>query len=302
MNIFEIRDIAHAIMDLLPDIRVLRVSRALDDVVQTHADYAIWQKCTGPADIYKFGLPKMLTGPHHNGFFIAAIGGNTRMLSHLSGKVNIALVLAVKNGHLDAVKFLIDAGADIHIHSSQPILLAYAGGHIAVVKFLIECGVVYRKCKALDSSAANGQLESIKFLIESGVDIGDDLHSSALMSAIRYKSLNIIEWLLDNAADVRLLGDQPLIMACINGSLDVVKLLIARGASVKSDQLAAACMHGHLEIVKFLVSAGADINPANQVPLISAVDHGKWDIVEFLLVSGAQFFCKTESAAATVYR
>lgn len=58
-------------------------------------------------------------------------------------------------------------------------------------------------------------------------------------------------------------GAPPLWCAAAAGHLDVVKLLIAHGASVNSTTrtnstpLRAACFDGHLEIVKYLILHGA---------------------------------------------
>lgn len=54
--------------------------------------------------------------------------------------------------------------------------------------------------------------------------------------------------------------------ACLNGKLDVVKLLIKSGANVNAinkdgySPLFVACENGYDNIVQFLLSAGADVN------------------------------------------
>jgi ankyrin repeat protein len=63
----------------------------------------------------------------------------------------------------------------------------------------------------------------------------------------------------------------PLFVACQEGHLDIVKVLISAGADVNSSQkytnfsfcesmLMTACSSGHYEIAKVLITAGADVN------------------------------------------
>jgi ankyrin repeat protein len=88
----------------------------------------------------------------------------------------------------------------------------------------------------------------------------------------------------------------PLMIASLNGNLEIVKSLISEGADVnaKDNYGFTALMHavvgGSLEIVKLLVSAGADINATvyNTSPLLIAYQMGHDEIVEYLIASGAE--------------
>jgi ankyrin repeat protein len=85
--------------------------------------------------------------------------------------------------------------------------------------------------------------------------------------------------------------------AARTGALDVVTLLLARGASVgaRDDRrgqtaLMWAAAEGHAEVVRVLVSAGADLNarvPSGFTPLLFAVREGRLDAVRALLKAGA---------------
>ena len=61
----------------------------------------------------------------------------------------------------------------------------------------------------------------------------------------------------------------PLYLACKNGYLEIVKILIENNACLEmtcdddSTPLHIACENNHLEIVKFLITEGVDVNRDN---------------------------------------
>ena len=67
-----------------------------------------------------------------------------------------------------------------------------------------------------------------------------------------------------NAADED--GKTPLMYACENGHLEVVRAFIASGAVVHAADenyrtpLMYACANGHIEVAKTLIAAGANVN------------------------------------------
>ncbi len=87
--------------------------------------------------------------------------------------------------------------------------------------------------------------------------------------------------------------DTPLHLAAKAGDLELVELMLAKGADADaagrygSTPLLAAINKGHLPVVRRLIKAGAEINPEDPgpggVPLIQAVSQGATDIsmVEF---------------------
>lgn len=96
--------------------------------------------------------------------------------------------------------------------------------------------------------------------------------------------------------DKHLRHDLPLYWACLNGHLEVAKVLVAAGALVncpncmQATPLHAAVSNGHLQVVEFLVGKGADLNTADifgRSPLIAAASGGHAKAVEYLLGRGA---------------
>ncbi|KAJ8728142.1 hypothetical protein PYW08_016527 [Mythimna loreyi] len=109
---------------------------------------------------------------------------------------------------------------------------------------------------------------------------------------------NLVSYLLDLGSPVDPMDDTnstPLMLASAAGRVDVVKLLIYKGADInkktmirKQSPLHYACSKGHLELAKLLIDFGADVNAADvtgATPLQRAAAQGRSAIVALLLKS-----------------
>lgn len=86
--------------------------------------------------------------------------------------------------------------------------------------------------------------------------------------------------------------DLPLYWACLNGQLEVARLLISAGAMVdlpncmRASPLQAAASNGHIKVMDLLVGKGADVNGTDMFgysPLLAAVSGGHLKAVQYLL-------------------
>jgi ankyrin repeat protein len=147
-------------------------------------------------------------------------------------------------------------------------------------------------------AAAFGNAQQMKFLLEAGADVNGQnaFHATALIWAggDAVKSRMLIE----HGADVNVRTQQgrtPLMVAARrNGSADLVRLLLEKGADVKSPgdtTLIAAAQSGDIEIMRLLIESGANVNCISprlgETPLHHAAVSGSVGAVRLLLAKGA---------------
>ncbi|KAF6993153.1 hypothetical protein CFC21_010085 [Triticum aestivum] len=174
---------------------------------------------------------------------------------------------AIMYGHLPAVRYLLDHGADLHQRRGKITLL-----HMAVV---------------------HGYYEIVKFLLARGANVHamSEL-GTPLMDATLRGFPSIVKILLEHKSDpnivTRILG--PLNMALDKSFVSCVKLLIQGGANVSGvfpyyDPLLTAAEKGLTEAIKCLLEAGANPNVFDRfgrLPIELAVEYGTREDVELL--------------------
>ncbi|MFZ4063274.1 MAG: ankyrin repeat domain-containing protein [Polynucleobacter sp.] len=142
-------------------------------------------------------------------------------------------------------------------------------------------------------------VSEVQSLLSKGIspNTKDPKGNPMLFVAIREKSLKVVDLLIANKSiDVNLTnksGETPLMIASIDGELEVDKLLVQKGAEVNRigwTPLHYACTTGKLEVAQYLVANGAKVNalsPSDTTPLMMAVHSGNDQLVKFLLDKGA---------------
>ncbi|CAH0017361.1 unnamed protein product [Clonostachys rhizophaga] len=181
------------------------------------------------------------------------------------------LMRAARHGHLAIVKLLLDSGADVNVQggpNDNALMCALQGNHREVVDVLL-------------NRNAN-------------IHAGYWPANSALATATNYGSSALLARLLDmGTGDLNL--DRALYLAAERGNLEMVQLLLARGAGLEHDgagpgatPLMVASLHNHEAIVKVLINKGAKfyVNDGRSA-LTAATIGGHLHIVRLLLKSGA---------------
>jgi len=165
-----------------------------------------------------------------------------------------ALQAASENGHLDVVRYLIHAGADVNTPAAK----------------------VYGRT-ALQAAAGNGHLYVVKHLLAAGAEVnapaGFKFGLTALQAAVVAKDLPIVEILLHAGAATKTPPGGPrtctaLHMAARGGHLTIVEQLLDAGAdanAIRTDLIEATvlgeALEGqHAKVVDVLLDAGADVH------------------------------------------
>lgn len=127
-----------------------------------------------------------------------------------------------------------------------------------------------------------------------------------LMYAAKTGNIVRMSWLLSLCAQLQLkdrFGNTALTYACKSGHLEIVRELIARGASVNTDDgctpLYAASSSGHVEVVRELLAHGAWINPPGYYgsePLRVAQQRRHREVVRLLEAHGQEDFSSLHRA------
>ena len=177
---------------------------------------------------------------------------------------NSILFMVVECGYSDAVKCLVEHGANIHAMDDLPLRSASECGYIDVVKYLVEqeANIHVFNDLPLRKASECGYIDIVKYLVEQGANIHvrDD---EALCWASENGHLDVVKYLVEQGADIHVQDDDPLYWASTNGYFDIVKYLVEQGANIHALNdyaLRIASEYGYLDIVKYLVEQGADIH------------------------------------------
>ena len=175
-----------------------------------------------------------------------------------------ALIHACYAGDVDAVRYLVDAGADIDIESylnKTPLYEAVCAGATEVVAFLLEAGAYIADDDEtlLPNAARGGHTDVTRLLIEAGGDVEPWGGHLALVEACRYGYADIVDVLIDKGnADIEASEGEALLVAVRADKGGVVQTLIDHGASTERGDFAAlreAVALGHTGVVQALLGA-----------------------------------------------
>jgi ankyrin repeat protein len=187
----------------------------------------------------------------------ARVPGCREMLDYLfkhggNGRAKVqgytALMASAGNGDLDAVKCLLDHGADVQVRLSNgytALIGAAIAGNPQVVALLLERGADPNSVCKTDTgilqtpacmAAVMGRAECLRLLMAAGADVntqGGPFEQNALLGAATSSSKETMRLLLSRA-DVKATdwsGRTALDWAACRGETDIVKMLRAAGAT-----------------------------------------------------------------------
>lgn len=210
-----------------------------------------------------------------------------------------ALQAAAEQGHLAAVKLLLDYGADINHfsvqHSSGTALQAACDcGNEEVVEYLLSKGADPNKGGGryeYPIIVASMQPKILPHLLAApGIElnvVGGPGHGSPLVYAAASLPAEYIVQLIQAGADVNMVdldGDTPLMAAALVGDYECVKLLLEHGADImtispnRGTALEVALEEGHDECIKLLANRAVFIQRQLQI----SAEREEWLALEII--------------------
>ena len=246
------------------------------------------------------------------------------------------LMYAAAYGSVDAMKMLIDAGADVNAKNSfDATALMWCANDMAKVRLLIDKGAnVNARSKQgrtplMIASAGDGASQIVKLLIEKGADISvkDKSNSTALLEAVDANDNATIRLLIEKGADLNARnksGDTALMIASSYGNVEIMRTLLSKGADVNAVSAAVTdhvkngaialgnftalgyCVpYGGREAVKILLDAGAKVNVQDvrgMTPLMLAIgtDRADPEVIRLLLAGGADVKIKSKAGETAI--
>jgi ankyrin len=242
------------------------------------------------------------------------------------------LMYASRDGRMETVRMLLDAGAEINQRDANditPLIAAITNNHPDVARYLIERGAdikavdwygrtplwaaVETRNMDLDNATFENSidraplLELIQILLERGADPNARTKEVPPVRGDFLRITASLSW-------VDFTGQTPFITAALAGDVTVMKLLLSRGADPNiptfagtTALMAAAGVNwvfdqtydegqpALLEAVKLCVELGMDINAVNSMGLTAvhgAANRGSDEIIKYLASLGARLDVK----------
>lgn len=237
-----------------------------------------------------------------------------RILLELEYEINyiarsqLGVLSAVKSGHIDLFKFLLERHKpSTSSLQSQALLTAAEYGHAEIVRMMLEAGadVDTRGIggpSAIQLAASLGRADVVRLLLAAGADQTSKrvtcTFDDPLCRAASNGHEQVVQILLDAGEDVNgpSASDSPLYAAAGNEEIPMMRFLLERGADVHAHDCGAkaictAAARGYELVVRLLVANG--ISPdgprkINQSPMLSAMMGGQTHVIRTLTELGAK--------------
>ncbi|NIR44211.1 MAG: tetratricopeptide repeat protein [Gemmatimonadetes bacterium] len=225
---------------------------------------------------------------------------------------------AVRRGHVDMVRLLIERGARV---GPDDLVRAARSGSVELASLLLEHdldvnavgGDLGVNDTPLFAAAEKGHRAMVEFLLQRGADplATNGAGTTTLMGAAKAGDTELVSRFLDLGVDVNAggggSGRTALLFAAETGNPEVVRLLLETGANARDttasgvSALYLVAPTGNVEVGELLIAAGADPNQGagsegyKRTPLMAAAEKGHAEFVRLLIRAGAEVNARLES-------
>jgi len=237
----------------------------------------------------------------------------TRCFDHKS----TALHLASRMGHVEAIRVLLDNGADADAqnkYKSTPLHMASTGGHAEATHVLLERGANgtlrdIRGSHAILFAFQGGHSKTVRVLLEfdyCGNWVKGNINKwPPLNRALFDGNIELTRDLLERGAELTVQAHDdfiPLQAASLGGLTEAIRFLLEQGVDMTAQNthglppLHLASLAGHVEVVRILLEHGADPTtrcPSGRTSLFVASFGGHIGVVRILLQHGADSTTQT---------
>ncbi|XP_067908702.1 poly [ADP-ribose] polymerase tankyrase-2 isoform X4 [Heterodontus francisci] len=213
------------------------------------------------------------------------------------------LHMASEKAHNDIIEVLIKNDTKVNALDSlgqTPLHRAAQCGHHHTCRLLLTSGSDSSIVSVQGFTASQMGNESVQQILQEGVMVGNFDADRQLLEAAKAGDLDVVKKLCTrhnvNCRDIEGRQSTPLHFAAGYNRVSVVEYLLQNGADVHAKDkgglvpLHNACSYGHYEVAELLVKHGAVVNVADLwrfTPLHEAAAKGKYEICKLLLLHGA---------------
>lgn len=212
------------------------------------------------------------------------------------------LHVASEKAHNDIIEILIKNDAKVNALDSlgqTPLHRAARCGHHHTCRFLLASGADSLIISLHGFTASQMGNESVQQILQ-GAMVGNCASDRQLLEASKSGDLDVVKKICThqnvNCRDVEGRQSTPLHFAAGYNRVSIVEYLLENGADVHAKDkgglvpLHNACSYGHYEVAELLIKHGAVVNVADLwkfTPLHEAAAKGKYEICKLLLIHGA---------------
>jgi len=200
---------------------------------------------------------------------------------------------AAGKGDVTRVKELLSAGINVSAKGPEgatPLVAAVRGGHVEVVKLLLDSGAGFDAPEGpppLVAAIDNKRTDVALLLLSRGASptSQDAGGRTPLMAALRLRDDNLIRTLLDKGAKTDHKDQQgvtPLMIACETGDLKLVRLVFESQSSELLPKVRERLRKGHFQKAAVAEIRDAQANDGRTI-LMMAASLGHQEIVDYLL-------------------